>query len=184
MLDIGAHVGLFSVVAKKKGASKIIAVEPSAMRLQSLQKNLSDIDHVIIPHAVSDTAGLVKNGLIYDKFVEDMSVITFDEVLKNYNLSKIDFMKVDCEGGEYEIFSQKYIEWIKKNVRKISGEWHLSSHKFKSQFVFFRNEILSKHFQKYKAYSVDNVDITWQLFNSEFVDRYTEFTIHIDNRNE
>lgn len=183
VLDIGAHVGLFGVVSKKKGARKIISVEPSKARISSLEKNLSNTDHTIVPYGISDIEHTVKNGLSYDGLIEDISTITFKSLVEKYNISNIDFMKVDCEGAEYEIFSLKNIEWIKNNVKKISGEWHLTSDTLRSQFIFFRDDILSKHFKKYDIYSVDGVNITWSLFDSDFVHKYTEITIHIDNRN-
>jgi FkbM family methyltransferase len=32
-----------------------------------------------------------------------METITFDTFISLYNIDKIDFIKTDCEGGEYDI---------------------------------------------------------------------------------
>lgn len=182
VLDIGAHVGLFSVVAKKRGASKIVAVEPSKLRLDALKRNLEGVENCIIPYGISEPEVTIPNGLIYDGLVEDFSGIPFKKLLESSGLNHIDFMKVDCEGGEYDIFSMEYIDWIKNNVKKISGEWHITNNDQKSKFIFFRDNILTKYFKKYEVYSVDGVDIKWQFFTDSFANSYFQFFIYIDNR--
>ena len=96
-------------------------------------------------------------------------------------MERIDFLKTDCEGGEYLIFNEENLEFLKENVRKISGEWHLSTSDLKEKFRYFRDNILI-HFGRYEVFSVDGVDIKWSLFNKEFIDYYTEIIIYIDNR--
>jgi len=53
-----------------------------------------------------------------------ISVIDLEEYCKSKNIKKIDFLKLDCEGAEYEIINKKNIEFIKKTVNKISMEYH------------------------------------------------------------
>jgi FkbM family methyltransferase len=36
--------------------------------------------------------------------VFEITTITLDNVIKEYDLKKIDFLKVDCEGSEIDIF--------------------------------------------------------------------------------
>jgi hypothetical protein len=96
-------------------------------------------------------------------------------------LDKIDFIKTDCEGGEYDIFTQNNLEFLKKNVKKVVGEWHLRYPELKEKFRNFRDNILP-HFKDYKVFSIDGVNIKWDLWNEHFIDYYTEVIIHIDNR--
>jgi hypothetical protein len=51
----------------------------------------------------------------------------------------------------------------------------------KEKFRNFRDNILP-HFKNYKIFSIDGVDIGWDLWNEHFIEYYTEVIIHIDNR--
>ena len=98
-----------------------------------------------------------------------------------YYSDTIDFLKIDCEGCEYKIFNKENLEWISNNVRKISGEWHLNTEETKKEFKIFRDNFLI-NFDNFHVYSVDGVDIKWDLFNDHFLEYYTEILIYIDNR--
>ena len=87
---------------------------------------------------------------------------------------------MDCEGGEYDVCNAENLLWIKQNVSKISGEWHLSTPELKNNFRIFRENYLTA--SNYKIYSLDNFDITMGVWSDEFIDYYTEVIVHIDNK--
>jgi hypothetical protein len=62
--------------------------------------------------------------------------------LKKIILNKIDFLKTDCEGGEYSIFTFDNLCWLKDNLGVAVGEWHLSTPELKQQFRVFRDVFL------------------------------------------
>jgi hypothetical protein len=110
-----------------------------------------------------------------------MDSIKFDSLVKEYGITKIDFLKTDCEGGEYNIFTEKNFDWIKNNVRKISGEWHLHNEETKNKFRKFRDLYLNE-FTNHQVFSVDGTDIKWDLWNDHFIEYYSEVNLYIDNR--
>lgn len=142
IVDIGAHVGMFFTAHLEK-ASRVIAVEPDPMFNKS--------------YPVNDKLTVFKAGISYKNgksFITsngeanaigsgntEISTVTFKDLTSEVN--KIDFLKVDCEGGEYDIFTKDNIEWIKNNVRKIAGEFHIHNeeHKLLLPFVLllFKN---------------------------------------------
>lgn len=104
-----------------------------------------------------------------------------------YNIKKIDFLKSDCEGGEYDIFNEENFEWIIKNVKKISGEWHLHNSSLKNKFKKFRDLYL-KHFTNFEIESIagggqDTNSIKWWVFDDGFIEYYI-INVYIDNRIE
>ena len=105
----------------------------------------------------------------------------FKQIIQDYNITKIDFFKTDCEGGEYSVFNNQNIFWIKENVRKVVGEWHLDSPERKEQFRIFRDTYL-RLFPKIEVFSTDAVNIKWDLWNEHFIDYYHQVIIYIDNR--
>jgi hypothetical protein len=110
-----------------------------------------------------------------------MEGISFKSFIDQYDIKNIDFLKTDCEGGEYEIFTNDNIGYIKNNIKKIVGEWHLATFELKEKFRHFRDNILPK-FEKYEVFSVNGYDIKWDLWNEHFIEYYTEVIIYIDNR--
>ena len=113
--------------------------------------------------------------------------LSFNEFINENGLSKIDFLKIDCEGGEYDIFSIENFEFL-KTIPKIVTEFHLgmvndikSSMILKSKFRYFRDYLLN-NFNNFQVYSIDGVDIKWNLYNEEFLDYYIGIIIYFDNR--
>jgi hypothetical protein len=63
----------------------------------------------------------------------------------------------------------------------LSGEWHLSTHELKQQFKNLEMNYLIK-FNNFEVYSVDGINIKWDLWNEHFIEYYNEVLIYIDNR--
>lgn len=120
VLDCGAHVGSFTRKALDKGASLVIAIEPSAKKVECLRKNfaaeieagkvralqigvwskddklwlagMSSVGNTVLP-------GQNKPGEGPGEWVR---VTTLDKVAEEQALSKVDFVKMDIEGAESE----------------------------------------------------------------------------------
>ena len=182
VLDLGASTGPFTYSIMNKKPKYVFAIEPSYL-FKTLLKNTKKNNSVIcINKGISD-----KNS--YKIFNEmwggsDLAEgITFKKLLSSYNIPKIDFLKTDCEGGEYDVFNAENFEWVIQNVKKIAGEWHLCTPELKEKFKTFRDTYL-KTFKKFEVVSLDGVDIKWDLWNDSFINSYNEVMIYIDNRPE
>ena len=179
VLDVGASIGPFTYSILHKKPKHVFCVEPSESEFTTLIKNTigNPVSH--INKGLSDTNGIVESDQLFggESYMESM---TFDKLVKLYGLNKIDFLKTDCEGGEYEIFKQENIPFIKENIKKIAGEWHLRSQKDKVRFRYFRDNILPQ-FENYEVHSVDGVDIKWDLWNEHFIEYYQEVILYIRN---
>jgi hypothetical protein len=66
-------------------------------------------------------------------------------------------------------------------VKKISGEWHLTNFELKNKFRIFRDFYL-KEFDNFEVFSIDGINIKWDLWNEHFIEYYGEVIIYIDNR--
>ena len=124
VIDIGANYGLYSLsIAKIAGPSgKIWAFEPTPSTAACLKKsidanNFSNIE--LIQLGLSDRFGsasfytspnselnsLSKEATAGDN-VEEISLVTLDHCLAQYDWQDIDFIKLDAEGEEAKILSQ------------------------------------------------------------------------------
>ena len=182
VLDFGASIGPFTYSILDKKPKQVYCFEPSPEEIDTLTKNTKHGPVTIINKAISDSEGQFEFNLFG---VENGSKIaestTFDKIREEHNISKIDFLKTDCEGGEYSIFNDKNFFWIKENVKKVVGEWHLDSPQKKEQFRIFRETYL-RLFPNIQVFSVDGVDIKWELWRDHFIDYYWQVIIYIDNR--
>jgi hypothetical protein len=132
----------------------------------------------IIQGAITDKK---KIEISWDEMTESVPTFSFREFLDNQGINKIDFLKCDCEGGEYDVFNIENLCWLKKNLGVCSGEWHLNTTELKEKFREFRDVFL-RVFPNHKIFSIDGVDIKWDLWNEHFIEYYTEIIISIDNR--
>ena len=118
ILDIGANIGLTSLYLHYQfPESEIIAFEPSEENFTQLQKNLSNLSITSKKSAFWHS----RAQLSLDKSFRDGNEWSFQfkesangsveglgikDIINEYNIHQIDFLKVDIEGGEFEIFNE------------------------------------------------------------------------------
>ena len=186
VFDFGASIGPFVWQIKDQEPSKVICIEPSESMIGALVRNCqtTNLDCEVFKCGIGSISGeenLLAFGADGEATNITLPTLTFMDIVKNANVDKIDFLKTDCEGGEYSIFNNTNIWWIKENVKKIVGEWHCQTSKEKEQFKIFRETYL-RLFPKFKIYSIDMFDITDNLWRDMFLDYYNQVIIYIDNR--
>jgi hypothetical protein len=184
VVDIGAFYGTFTYSILDKKPKHCWCLEPIEKNFKILKNNLMGHPVSFIRGAISDKANLT---LKWDDNQSYAPGLNFKKFITDNCIDNIDFLKVDCEGGEYLIFTEENIKFLKNNVKKIAGEFHLDGAEFdnnersKDFFRNFRDNILVQ-FKNYHIYSYDYVDITWDLFNEHFLEYYKEVYVYIDNR--
>ena len=118
LLDIGANIGLFSLGIYNKVA-KVVAVEP--LFIEELKRNieLNCFNIVVLPYALSNTDIDIsfgsKKGIVKGKTLTELIELAGGHV---------DFLKCDCEGGEWSIRSEELtcIRRIEAEVHSFNGE--------------------------------------------------------------
>ena len=182
VFDVGASLGPFTYSILDKNPSHIYCIEPSVEQFHTLVKNTLTGYVTCINKGISDKDGIQLLNNVYGLVEKSLEVYTlrFDTFIRKYDIKQIDFLKTDCEGCEYDIFNRENIWWIKNNVRKIVGEWHLETPLQKQKFREFR-DIYLKLFENYEILSVDKTDIKWDLWNDHFIDYYNQILIYLQN---
>lgn len=182
VLDVGASIGPFTYSILNKNPSKVICIEPSPIEHPTLEKNTQNGPVTIVKKALTpNDEDKVSTYIFGTDNQPQIKGISFNTLLKENNLDKIDFLKTDSEGGEYSIFTLDNFCWLKENLGVAVGEWHLSTPELKQQFRVFRDTYL-RLFPNHKVLAVNGVDIKWDLWNDSFIEYYTEVLIYIDNR--
>ena len=136
VFDIGFNYGFFTLDALTYKPKKVIGFEPNP-KLVKLFNEL-DIDSVELHQvAVSDMVGstiFYENNFfgkssIHSDINSDTSsdsyqvnICSFNDMSEQYDT--IDYLKVDCEGAEYEIFESIPKEFLTNRIKKIALEFH------------------------------------------------------------
>jgi FkbM family methyltransferase len=136
VFDIGFNYGFFTLDALTYKPKKVIGFEPNP-KLVKLFNELN-IDSVELHQvAVSDKAGstiFYENNFsgkssIHNDINSDTSsnsyevkICSFNDMAEQYDV--IHYLKVDCEGAEYEIFESIPKEFLTNRIRKIALEFH------------------------------------------------------------
>lgn len=119
-LDLGAHVGLYTLVLARKAGpdGHVVAVEPEPTSAARLARNLAlnGLRHVdVVRAAVSDRAGgatlhVDRTGnrgsstvLGHDGFPVAVDCVTVPALLEAHGLARLDAAKLDLEGMEYRV---------------------------------------------------------------------------------
>ncbi len=141
VIDIGANNGSFALLANFYGAKKIIAIEPTISTYTRLINNIQKVRHNIIALPVAITDGSTVqvdinlneddfNNSQYliktDKF-QSASTMTLSTLLKFFEPNPNIFLKIDCEGAEFDIILSTEKEDFDK-ITDIAIEIHLDTH--------------------------------------------------------
>jgi FkbM family methyltransferase len=122
VFDIGANIGVFSVITSSLGA-KVFAVEPDKLNIDYLSKNMNlnnvnfDILNVLLFYRRGlidfNMLGSVSNSIIFDvensisNKIEAILVSDLLDKCRTDNNTKYKIIKMDIEGAEYDIFNSK-----------------------------------------------------------------------------
>lgn len=110
VFDIGAHVGVYSLVAAQRAGS-VIAFEPLPRNISYFERHMalnSIVNVKLVKAAVSNSAGVArfddagahKEGRVSGEGKLDVQTVGIDELVEAGCIPSPDLIKMDVEGGE------------------------------------------------------------------------------------
>ncbi len=144
VVDIGAGVGVFSLLAAQANPqTKIIAVEPDPHLCEFLRKNTAKGGLQNVTVFQGAVAGENREVVLYARLpmgantiytrdpdgstfrpVAKCQAVTLDELFRRHDVRRCGFLKIDCEGAEYEVLLNAQGETLQK-VDRIAMEYHV-----------------------------------------------------------
>lgn len=140
VIDVGAHVGTFTVECLKRGCGLVIAFEPDPQNFEDLAANTRGwADRVVLIKAAAwnrhDILNFARPGgayhtgggaLIVDGPLEAeqrVPAVPMWDVCRSIigPTRPIRFLKLDCEGAEWSLLAD---EAHLRTVQQLGGEWH------------------------------------------------------------
>lgn len=145
IIDAGGNIGLAAIYyAEKSPTAQIVTIEPDSDNFYLLSENIKPYSNIkAIKGAVWDKVtklcisnrkdaiwdnGTLNAGkyIVSEGEIEGETLVptyTIDNIMENYNMDKIDILKMDVEGAEREIFAGNYEKWLPK-VKILMLEHH------------------------------------------------------------
>ena len=119
VVDVGAHVGTFDDDALRRGASKVILVEPDPVNVECIRRNfageIAEGRVVVVPEGawsarstLEFSVGVANSGtgsfVLHEKGRATIKVPVrpLDEILAELGIDHVDYVKMDIEGAERE----------------------------------------------------------------------------------
>jgi FkbM family methyltransferase len=120
VLDCGANIGLYTLAALARGASLVVAIEPALDNVECLRRNLAGYVAsgrvLIYPKGVWDRDDVLRlnvqpsNSASYSVALRyrgsrpgpQVELTTIDELVRELELQRVDYIKMDIEGAERE----------------------------------------------------------------------------------
>jgi len=119
VVDLGAHIGAFAVrAARRAHRGKVYSYEAARKNYLLLEENckLNGLENLHIENiAISDKRGEMplytpaNNSILgslrqeTSSFREMVQAITFSDIIAEHALKRVDFLKIDVEGAEFDI---------------------------------------------------------------------------------
>jgi len=144
VIDVGANCGAFAAFCASKEVSEIFCLEPGKS-FYILEKTFKENPKIhCFNYALSDKieekyifspgeSNTVLSSFMYEEInkitgeenitKQKVKCVTLDYLIEKYNIKKVDLLKVDIEGYEYNIFKNTPEESF-KNINSIFIEYH------------------------------------------------------------
>jgi FkbM family methyltransferase len=189
VVDMGAGIGDFAVSIASRKPKRVYCVEPSSSSFELLEYNTRNLPSTLVNKAITHPFGSYNACIAGASDGDVFGITTFKDFVKDYNIDYIDFLKVDIEGGEYNIFNEENIDFLTSKVRVTVVEFHIriENNNYKKQFVYFRDHILS-FFDKYRVArathqrtNLTRDDLTFDIYAKNFENDYACVNIWLYN---
>lgn len=160
VVDLGANIGMFTLFAAQK-AKHVYAVEPLPESYSNLKRNVESLNNVTTidkavfskgteiefnKNEISGASSIFNKRENYEKLI--VQTISFENFIKQYNIDRINYLKVDIEGAEFDLFENINESYLENNIDKIFMEVHIMN-------SFNLDSILNK-IDKYFHYNIES----------------------------
>lgn len=157
VIDVGAHIGSFTVLAATSGAT-VYSFEPEFQNILLLRENvkehevfsnthifmfgigISSVKDFYIGDIFNSGSNTTFSDLLVTKTIRKIKLVPLSEMFRQLNISHCDFLKIDCEGGEKDILADFFKHDLVNKVDMIGIEFHYP------ELMDEQLKMLSKHY--------------------------------------
>jgi len=162
IIDVGGNLGYSTILfAKYAPRGKVICLEPNPVLFKLLKRNIStnNFMHVIpLLCAASNKSGFgllyvnpyypqlahLDSGLKSDGIIYKVKIISIDRLVQLFRLNKVDLIKLDVEGFEWEVL-EGALNTIRAHKPNIAVEVHLINDNSIRKMISFLDWLRSQY---------------------------------------
>ena len=146
VVDAGAHRGEFSQILTREYGSTCYLVEANPLLADQLRQ--SGVNNVInaalggddgiarfITRANPEAGGIIANTTDTGEATVEVETVSLPTLFARYSLPKIDLLKLDIEGAEFDLF-RKVPDELLRGIGQITVEFHDFLPTFKDQGLY------------------------------------------------
>jgi FkbM family methyltransferase len=159
VFDLGGYEGWFTEQINNKYKSKIFCFEPIIDYFNLIKEKFIGYNNIIIfPLAVSNNND---QNFIYlnndstsmyvvgeNRFV--INCVTLDNIMKHCNLNKIDLIKINIEGAEYDLLDYMILNNLIDKCDNIQVQFHNTINDYESRYDKIKTELEKTHHLTYR----------------------------------
>jgi hypothetical protein len=154
VVDVGANIADSSIYFVRKGAIKVIGLEPNKENFEKAMEN-------ICLNGMKDQIDLLQMGCGDERLVTNegkANMVTLESIMDEYaNAPKV--LKIDCEGCEYEVILNSPYELL-SNFSQIQIEYHYGYKNLKTKLEKSGFDVRITGPRYFKLKKVDNKETT------------------------
>jgi len=188
-IDVGANAGIYTqVMAHSVGdEGRIYAFEPSPKTYKILERNLAKFSNTILSNSAvgssngtanfyvtyqSGLSGLGDTGRGTVLHTENVPLIRLDDYLKEKQIRKVDFLKIDVEGFEGDVLrgAENLLRQCSPVIMVELDKKNFAAHGFSRKEVFYFMSNLG-----YEAYSINRAERSLNKFDKNGENKSVNF---------
>jgi FkbM family methyltransferase len=137
VLDVGGDTGVWAMELYQRYAPQLCIFEPHPRSVKALQERFAAVDSKILPFGLgasnqscqlsddgmgSSVFDTSRNYLVAKKF--DIRIRDVQEVFTELNLKEVDLIKINIEGGEYDLLPRLIDTGLVNRCRIVRVQFH------------------------------------------------------------
>ena len=155
VFDLGGHIGDFSDAINKKYGCKVYLFEPHPSFYSACTRRFAENkDIIVLNYGISDRKGAfaLSDSAAGSSFINPKhhggtsitcEVESISSVLLSLGVTKVDLMKINIEGGEYQLLQHM----ADSGILNVVNEYQIQFHKFIKD-AEAKREAITKYLQK------------------------------------
>jgi len=159
VFDIGGYKGQWSSDIFSKYCCIIHIFEPVKEFADKIEKRFDKNNKILIhKYGLSNRTKQTKISIIKDsssifkkgKKQKEIQLVEITDFLRGENIKKVDLMKINIEGSEYDLLEKLILTGFIKNIKNIQVQFHDFVKDAESRMIKIRKQLQKTHYLTYQ----------------------------------